>query len=245
MRRFEERAGLAFRESEDWSEQAARVRADAQAVERELGQPFFAWLAERPGADGRPIGAAGAMRIASPQTPEDAEELRGHAANFIAERFPEPARPDPAAIGGKADYDAARDELGAADARETAAAHAGWAEGVRDRAYVADAPIPGEVEAAALGERAQTKADMIVKEAGREARTSIAREDAREGRAGAAVEMDKPFEHHATEHVPVVGEWLAGKLFGTARNAAPDGADLGVDGRSGERRERDWGDQSP
>ena len=133
MRRFTESAGLSFRESEDWSEQAARVRGDAQAVERELGQPFFAWLAERQGADGRPIGAAGAMRIASPQTPEDAEELRGHAANFIAERFPEPARPDPAAIGGKAEYDAARDELGAAYARETAAAHAGWAEGVRDR----------------------------------------------------------------------------------------------------------------
>ena len=49
MRRFEERAGLSFRESEDWSEQAARVRADAQAIERELGQPFFAWLSERPG----------------------------------------------------------------------------------------------------------------------------------------------------------------------------------------------------
>ena len=247
MQRFEERAGLAYRESEDWSEQAARVRADSQAIERELGQPFFAWLAERPGTDGRPIGAAGAARIASPQTPEDAEELRGHAANFIAERFPESARPDPAAIGGKEDYDAARDELGDAYARETAAAHVGWAEGVRDRAYVADAPIPGEVEAAALGERAETKADMIVKEAGREARTSIAREDAREGRAAAAVELDKPFEHHATETVPVVGEWLAGQLFGTAKNAAPDGTDLGVDGGAGEsrRRERDWGDQSP
>ena len=88
---------------------------------------------------------------------------------------------------------------------------------------------------------------MIVKEAGREARTSIAREDTREGRAGAAVEMDKPFERHATEHVPVVGEWLAGQLFGTAKNAAPDETDLGVDGGSGDRRqrERDWGDQSP
>ena len=247
MRRFTESAGLSFRESEDWSEQAARVRGDAQAIERELGQPFFAWLAERPGTDGRAIGAAGAMRIASPQTPEDAEELRGHAANFIAERFPEPARPDPAAIGGKGDYDAARDELGAAYARETAAAHAGWAEGVRDRAYVADAPIPGEVEAAALGMRAETKADMTVSEAGREARTTIARQDAREGRARAAVEMDKPFEHHATVHVPVVGEWLAGQLFGTAKNAAPDESDLGVDGGSGERRQRElnWGDQSP
>ena len=247
MRRFEERAGLSFRESEDWSEQAARVRADAQAVERELGQPFFAWLAERPGLDGRPIGAAGAMRIASPQTPEDAEELRGHAANFIAEHFPEPARPDPAAVGGKAEYDAARDELGTAYARETAAAHAGWAEGVRDRAYVADAPVPGEVAAAALGMRAETKADMTVREAGREARTSIAQEDARAGRAGVAVEKDKPFERHATEHVPVIGDWLAGKLFGTAKNAAPDETDFGAEGATDERRDRErgWGDASP
>ena len=240
MRRFEERAGWAYRESEDWSEQAARVRADAQSIERELGQPFFAWLAERPGLDGRPVGAAGAMRIASPQTPEDAEELRGHAADFIAERFPEPARPDPAAIGGEADYGAARDALGAADARETAAAHGAWAEGVRDRAYVADAPVPGEVQARALGERMETEAGMTAQEAGREARTAGAREDAREGRAETAAELDKPFERHATEHhVPVVGEWLAGKLFGTAGNAAP--GETGPD----ERRERDWGDASP
>ena len=223
MRRFEERASLSRSESESWSEQAARVRSDAQAVERELGQPFFAWLAERPGADGRPIGAAGAMRLASPQTPEDAEELRGHAANFIAERFPEPAGPDPAAIGGAAEYDEARDTLSEAYARETGAAHAGWSEGVRDRAYVADAPIPGEVEAGALGMRAETKADMTVGEAGREARAGMTEERAREGRAGVVVETGKPFDQHATENLPLVGEWLAGKLYGTARNAAPDG----------------------
>jgi len=87
----------------------------------------------------------------------------------------------------------------------------------------ADAPIPGEVEAKARGGRAETKADMRMNEAGREARRSVAREDAREGRAGVAAETEKPFEHHATENVPVVGEWLAGKLFGTAGNEAPDG----------------------
>ena len=37
------------------------------------------------------------------------------------------------------------------------AAYGGWSEGVRDRAYVAGAPIPGEVEAAARGERAETR----------------------------------------------------------------------------------------
>ena len=240
MQRFEERASLARTESESWSEQSAQVRAEAQAIDRELGQPFFAWLSERTGADGRAIGAAGAIRLASPQTPEDAETLREYAAAFIAERFPAPAGPDPATVGGEAEYGAARDELSAAHARETAAAHDGWAEGVRDRAYVADAPLPGEVKAAASGERAETKADMTVKEAGREARTTVARQDAREGRAGVAAEMEKPFEHHATENLPFVGEWLAGKLFGTARNEAPDAAEhRPVDS------EPDWRDQSP
>ena len=46
----------------------------------------------------------------------------------------------------------------------------------------------------------------------------------REGRAGVAVERDRPFEEHATENLPFIGGWLAGQLFGTARNAAPDGA---------------------
>ena len=228
MRRFEERASLSRSESESWTEQAAEVRADARAIDRELGQPFFAWLAERPGTGGRPIGAGGAMRLASPQTPEDAEELRGHAANFIAERFPAPAGPDPATVSGEAEYEAARDGLADAYTRETGAAHAGWAEGVRDRAYVAGAPIPGEVEAGALGERAETRADMTVREAGREVRAEMAEERAREGRARTAVEVERPFEEHATENLPVVGEWLAGKLYGTAKNAVPDGAEDGT-----------------
>ena len=245
MRSFQERASLARQESETWSDQAAQVRSDAQAIGRELGQPFFAWLSERTGADGRAIGAAGAMRIASPQTAEDAEALREHAAAFIAEKFPAPAGPDPATVGGAAEYGAARDTLSDAYTRETAAAYGGWAEGVRDRAYVADAPIPGEVEAAARGERAETRADMMVNEAGREARAGLTEERTREGRAGVAVETEKPFERHATENLPLIGGWLAGQLFGTAKNAAPDG-----DGDGGENTGRvpdrkDWGDSSP
>ncbi len=106
MRRFEERAALSRQESESWSEQVARVRSEAQAIDRELGQPFFVWLSERTGADGRPIETAGAIRIASPQTPEDTEVLRSHAAAFVAERFPAPAGPDPASVGGEAEYGA-------------------------------------------------------------------------------------------------------------------------------------------
>ena len=244
MRTFQERASLARQESESWSEQAAQVRSDAQAIERELGQPFFTWLSERTGSDGRAIGAAGAMRIASPQTPEDAEALREHAAAFIAERFPAPAGPDPASVGGAAEYEGAAGELRGAYGRETAAAWGGWSEGVRDRADQAGAPRPGEVDAGALGMRAETRADMTVKEAGREARAGIAREDAREGRAGVAVETEKPFERHATENLPVIGDWLAGKLYGTAKNAVPDAAP-GGDGRDRPQDERGWGASSP
>ena len=244
MQRFEERASLARQESETWSDQAAQVRSDAQAIGRELGQPFFAWLSGREGADGRPIGAAGAARIASPQTAEDSEQLREYAASFIAEKFPAPAGPDPATIGGAGEYEGAAGELRGAYARETAAAYGGWSEGVRDRAYVADAPIPGEVEAAARGERAETETDMIVRGAAREARTDITRDDAREGRARVAVEKGKPFEHHATENLPFIGGWLAGQLFGTAKNAAPDGADEAGNGGT-VRFDPDWKDQSP
>jgi len=238
MRTFQERASLARQESESWSEQAAQVRSDAQGIERELGQPFFAWLSERAGTDGRAIGAAGAMRIASPQTAEDAEQLREHAAAFIAERFPAPAGPDPASVGGAAEYEGAAGELREAYAAETAAAYGGWAEGVRDRAYAAGAPIPGEVEAAALGERVETKTGMTMTGTAREARQTVTRDEAREGRAGVAAETNRPFEEHATENLPVVGDWLAGKLYGSARNAAPDGNRAAAG-------QRDWGDASP
>ena len=73
MRRFSEQEAVSRREAESWSSQAAEVRGNSRAIESELGQPFFAWLSARQGADGREIGVAGAMRIASPQTPEDAE----------------------------------------------------------------------------------------------------------------------------------------------------------------------------
>ena len=101
MRRFEDRASASFQTSENWSAQASQVRAESQAIDRELGQPFFGWLSERPGGDGRPIGVGGAMRMATPQTPEEAETLREYAAEFVSERVPaaggcrgrEPAEP--------------------------------------------------------------------------------------------------------------------------------------------------------
>ncbi len=245
MRSFQERASLARQESESWSEQAAQVRSDAQGIERELGQPFFAWLSEQPGTDGRALGAAGAMRIASPQTAEDSEQLREYASTFIAEKYPAPAGPDPSSVGGAAEYEGATGKLREAYAGETAAAHAGWSAVVSDRAEGAGAPRPGETEAQARNERVETKTGMTMKGTAREARQTVTGQETAEGRAGIAVETNKPFEQHATENLPVVGDWLAGKLFGSAKNAVPDGAPGGAGASRREQDQRGWGDSSP
>ena len=245
MRSFQERASLARQESENWSEQAAQVRSDTQAVERQLGQPFFAWLSEQPGADGRAIGAGGATRIASPQTAEDAEQLREYAAAFVAEKFPAPPGPDPASVGGAAEYEGAAGELRGSYGRETAAAWGGWSEAVRDRASDAGAPRPGAVGLGAMEERVETKTEQIMMGTAREARQTVTRDEAVQGRAGVEAERGKPFEQHATENLPVVGDWLAGNLFGTAKNAVPDAAPGGAGEDRPRPDEKGWGDSSP
>ena len=79
----------------------------------------------------------------------------------------------------------------------------------------------------------------------REARQTVTRDEAVTGGAKVSAETKKPFEQHATENLPVVGEWLAGQLFGTAKNAVPDA----VPGSAGKARplpdEKGWGDSSP
>ena len=246
MRSFQERALLSRQESESWSEQAAQVRSDAQAIERDLGQPFFAWLSERSGAGrarhrrrGRdadrlapdPGGRRGAARAPPPpSSPRSSPRRRGPtrrrsaarrntARRATRSRTPTRARPPPPMAAGP--------------------------KGVRDRAYVADAPIPGEVEAAARGERAETETDMIVRGAARGARTEITRDTAREGRVRVAVEEGRPFEEHATANLPFIGGWLAGQLFGTAKNAAPDGDGVGGEDTVRAPDRKGWGDSSP
>ena len=225
LRRFEERTALSRQESESWAEQAARVRTEGQAIDRELGQPFFVWLSERQGAGGRPIGAAGAVRLASPQTPEEAQTLRQYAAQFVAERFPEPAGPDPDAVSGQAEYEAGRNALGATYADGIGAAHTERTGHARNRARAAGVPSAGQVDAEAGRGRAAVEAGMAAAEAEREARRRRAGDDIGAGRDGVASELDKPFARQATENLPFVGGWLAGKLFGTAENTAPDGAE--------------------
>lgn len=222
MQQYREQASASYQEADTWSGQAARVRAEAQAIDRELGQPFFAWLAQREGADGRPVGVAGAIRLASPQTPEDAEELRAHAAAFVAENFRQPARPDPTAVLGRAAFQETRDDMRAAGTAATTAAYAGWTDTARERAATAGAPAPGDVEAIAGGERERTEANMTAGGAVRGGRAAAARRDVEDGRADVAEELDKPFGEHAARTAPIVGDWLAGRIYGSARNAAPD-----------------------
>ena len=221
LRRFEERASLALQESQNWSEQAARVRGEAQAIDRELGQPFFAWLTEQSDGAGRALGAGGAIRLASPQTPEEAETLRQYAAAFVEQHFVEPAEPDPASVPGRADFAAARDELAEEYARRTADAHGGWSSQVRSAAQAAGTPAPGAVEAAAGEARDATAAELETRAAGREGRSGAVAWDVQTGQGAVREEQEKPLLRGAMESV--LGDGLTTRLFGSADNRAPDG----------------------
>jgi len=220
MRRYGEQEALSHREAQSWSDQAAEVRSRGQAIDRELGQPFFNWLSSRTGSGGREIGVAGAMRLASPQTPEDAEELRAHAAAFVAERFPAPKGPDPASAPDLAAYGRALEGLQGSHETRTTAAWAEWSGWARDHGRGEHAR--GSVGRGAERLRAETDAELDIREAEREARGGVAAERSEQGRARVAAETGRPFGEHAAESVPLVGEWLGGKLYGTAGNAAPD-----------------------
>ena len=246
MRTFQERASLARQESESWSEQAAQVRSDAQGIERELGQPFFAWLSDRVGSDGRPIGAAGAMRIASPQTAGGRRGAARARRRVHRRALPRPGGPGPGdggrrrgirGRGGRAarrlcprDRGRPRRLVGgrARPGLRRGRAHPGRGRGRRARRASRD-----EDRADHEGNRPRGAPD---RDAGRGA-----------GRAapGVAAETNRPFEEHATENLPVVGDWLAGTLYGSAKNAVPDGAPQRADRNRPAPDQRDWGDSSP
>ena len=217
MKRFSEQEAVSRREAENWSTQAAEVRANARSIESELGQPFFAWLSARKGADGREIGAAGAMRLASPQTTEDAEVLRAHAAAFIAERFPagEGVNTSP----DRAEFEHAKEGL--RESGGTDAAWDAWSTSVRERASGKGAPRAGGASGRAARGREEIETELDIREAGRTARAGAAGESIDSGRPKVAAETAKPLGEHVARDLPVVGEWLGGKLYGTARNTAP------------------------
>lgn len=65
-------------------------------------------------------------------------------------------------------------------------------------------------------------------------------------------ETDQPFEARIAQSVPFVGEWLSGKLFGTAGNTLPNEpasdlsrADQAEAGKTNTRSEEGWEKTSP
>ena len=220
MERFEDRASASYQEAENWAAQAAEVRAEAQAIDRDLGQPFFVWLAERPAGDGREIGVGGALRLVTPQTPEEAETLREHAARFVAERLPTPTAPTTAEAPGRAGFDDAREGIRNLQLPATGVAHGGWSDGARDRA--SGAGVPGDVEERAQETRGGIETAMA---AGAGERREVAERAAaavEAGRGAVEAERGQSMTQQVLEEVPLVGGWLAGKIYGTAPNEAPD-----------------------
>ena len=220
MERFEDRASASYSEAENWSAQAAEVRAEAQSIDRDLGQPFFAWLAERPGGDGRPIGVGGALRVATPQTPEEAETLREYAAEFVSERLPAPMAPQTASVPGRATFDDAREDIRNLQLPATGTAYGGWSQRARDRAEAAE--VPEDVDLPAAGAREDTDAAMASRAGDRRERTAASEAVVGDGRETVESERTQPMTQQVLEEVPLVGGWLAGRLYGTARNEAPD-----------------------
>ena len=103
-------------------------------------------------------------------------------------------------------------------------------------------PRAGNAAAGAGAGRGDVEAELAAREAGRETRVGAVREEVGRGRAAVAAENDRPFAEHAVEDVPLVGGWLAGKLYGTARNSAPVAVEPPAgDGPAERRTGPDWG----
>ena len=103
---------------------------------------------------------------------------------------------------------------------------------MRERARGAGTP-GGDVGERAERGRAEIETELDIREAGRAARRGVTGERIGEGRPEIAAETDKPFGEHVAGEVPLVGEWLGGKLYGTARNAAPGGDEKKKENQSG------------
>ena len=128
----------------------------------------------------------------------------------------------PGRLDGWADYEAERTALDELQARETEALYDGWTQRVNVRGEQAGTPPAGVVDVNAGEAREATRARMAAGEAKRAARGGAARTDVRAGQAEVEGKVGQPLTRHVIESVPGVGERVAGKLFGTAANAAPD-----------------------
>ena len=90
--------------------------------------------------------------------------------------------------------------------------------------------------------RDDVEAELAAREAGRETCVCAVRAEIGRGRAGVDQEHDRPSHEHTTEGVPFVGERLAAKLYGTARDSAPGmPAEPMREGSPPRRSGPDWG----
>ena len=62
----------------------------------------------------------------------------------------------------------------------------------------------------------------------RRERTAVSEAAVGDGRESVESERTQPMAQQVLEEVPLVGGWLAGRIYGTARNEAPDAAPGGA-----------------
>lgn len=162
------------------------------------------------------------MRLSTPQTREEAETLREYAAEFVAERLPTPVAPETASVPSRATFDDEREDIRNVQLPATGTAYGGWSEGARDRAE--EAAVPHDVDVPAADARGETEVAMATRAGERREETRVAQATVEAGREAVESERTQPMAQQVLEEVPLVGGWLAGRIYGTARNEAPDGA---------------------
>jgi len=89
--------------------------------------------------------------------------------------------------------------------------------------------VPVDVDGAAAAARAETGEVLAARGAAREGRAAAAESAVRGGREAVEEERAQPMGRQVLEEVPLVGGWLAGRIYGSAKNTAPDGP-VEVDG---------------
>ena len=221
MERFEDRASASYSEAENWSAQAAQVRGGG-AEHRPGSRPAVLRLARRAARRGR----ASHRRRRRPAAGHTAD-ARG---SGDAARIRRGVRLRTAA---RADGAADRERAGPRHVRRRARGHPGPAtarhgHGVRGLVGGREGPRPGGVRARrtwsvpAAGARGETEAAMAARAGERRERESGAQAAVDAGREAVESETNQPMTQQVLEEVPLVGGWLAGKIYGTARNEAPD-----------------------
>ncbi|MCZ0954298.1 MAG: hypothetical protein OXJ56_17145, partial [Rhodospirillaceae bacterium] len=113
----------------------------------------------------------------------------------------------------------------------TGTAYGGWSEGARERA--GEAAVPQDVDLPAARSRGETEAAIATRANERREQTRAADAAVEAGREDVESERTQPMAQQVLEEVPLVGGWLAGRIYGTARNEAPDVPGRAANGSQG------------